>query len=69
MVTLVLQMAKRGTPQFYRDEAKRLSALAAGSINLDVRLELLHIAAGFKKLADRAAQRQSADAPAVAKSA
>jgi hypothetical protein len=62
-------MAKRGTSQFYRDEAERLMALAAGSINPELRLELLQIAASFKKLADRAAQQQSVDAAAVAKSA
>jgi hypothetical protein len=62
-------MAARGTAQFYRDEAERLSALDAGSINVDMRLELLEIAAGFKKLADRAARRASAHTPAMAKSA
>jgi len=48
-------LAERGTPEFYREQAVRLTRLAADSRTPESRLELLEMAAAFQKLADHAA--------------
>jgi hypothetical protein len=48
-------MAERGTPDFYREQAERLTYLAASAHEPATRLELLEIAATFRKLADHVA--------------
>lgn len=47
-------MPGAGTAIFYRQQAERLIFLAAEMNNPATRLELLEIAAGFRKLADYA---------------
>jgi hypothetical protein len=49
------ELAERGTPQFYREQAARLTLLAAASSSAEGRLALLEMAAVCQKLADRAA--------------
>ena len=48
-------LAERGTPEFYREQAARLTAQAALALTPKSRLELLEVAAVFQKLADYAA--------------
>jgi hypothetical protein len=47
-------MPETGSATFYRQQAERLTFLAAETINAAARLELLEIAASFQKLADYA---------------
>jgi hypothetical protein len=47
-------MAQPGSPSFYREQAERLTFLAAQTASPETRLELLEIAASFQKLADYA---------------
>jgi hypothetical protein len=47
-------MPQPGTANFYRHQAECLSFLAAETVNAETRLELLEIAASFRKLADHA---------------
>jgi len=47
-------MPDTGSAPFYRQQAERLTFLAAETINPATRLELLEIAASFQKLADYA---------------
>lgn len=56
---------KKGTAQFYREQAIQLAALAAECTDLLVRLNLLEIAAAFQRLADRAAMPDSLRAKLV----
>jgi hypothetical protein len=44
-------MPDRGTPAFYREQAERLTRIAAETANPQIRLELLEIAASFQRLA------------------
>jgi hypothetical protein len=46
-------LTERGTPEFYREEAARLAALAALTSDHAAKLELLEIAAVFLRLAER----------------
>jgi hypothetical protein len=48
-------LAERGTPEFYREQALRLTLLAAESSSAEGRLALLEMAAVFEKLAERSA--------------
>ena len=52
-------LAERGTSEFYREQAARLTALAATTATLKTRFELLDIATVFQKLADRVAINQN----------
>jgi len=45
-------MAKRGTPEFYREEVARLTLLALDATEPGIRLQMLEMAATFKKLAE-----------------
>ena len=47
-------MPKTGSPTFYRQQAERLTFLAAETSSPATRLELLEIAASFRKLAEYA---------------
>jgi hypothetical protein len=47
-------MPEKGTTEFYRQEALRLTALAMVTANAAVRLEILEIAACFRRFADHA---------------
>lgn len=47
-------LAERGTPEFYREEAARLTALATLIPDSAYKLELLEFAAVFLRLAERA---------------
>jgi hypothetical protein len=47
-----LDLAEKGTPEFYRDQAVRLTSLAADVTDASTRLELLEIAAAFQRLAE-----------------
>ena len=47
-------MPKTASSTFYRQQAERLTFIAAETTNPDTRLELLEIAASFQKLADYA---------------
>ena len=47
-------MAQTGSPTFYRQQAERLTFLAAETSSPAMRLELLEIAASFQKLAEYA---------------
>lgn len=49
---MVDDLAERGTPEFYREQAVRLTKLAAETASHANRLELLEIASVFQKLAD-----------------
>jgi hypothetical protein len=44
-------LTERGTPEFYREQAARLTKLATEAKSVAARLELLDIAAVFQKLA------------------
>jgi hypothetical protein len=59
--------AEKGTIEFYREQASRLTAIAVGAATAETRLELLEMAAVFQRLADRAAIHR--DVPDVSKSA
>lgn len=59
-------MLEEATPEFYRQQAERLTQLAAAAADPGVRLELLEIAAGFQKLARYAGVNRNADAEAAA---
>ena len=48
------ELAERGTPEFYREQADRLKALAELTGGAAARLELLEIAAVFLRMAERA---------------
>jgi hypothetical protein len=48
-------MPETGSASFYRQQAERLTSLAAETNHPPTRLELLAIAASFQKLADYAA--------------
>ena len=52
-------LAERGTPEFYREQAARLAAIAADISDHSARLELLEIAAVFQRLAQRADARSN----------
>lgn len=45
-------MPARGTPAFYREEAARLTLIACDIADPTTRLQLMEIAASFRKLAD-----------------
>jgi two-component sensor histidine kinase len=60
-------LAERGTEEFYREQAARMTALAVITEAVEMRLELLEMAAVFQRLADRAAVHR--EAPEAAKSA
>ena len=47
-------MPKTASSTFYRQQAERLTFIAAEAMNPETRLELLEIAASFQKLADYA---------------
>ncbi len=47
-------MSNAGAASTYREQAERLTFLAAGTASPETRLELLEIAASFQKLADYA---------------
>jgi hypothetical protein len=47
-------MPEAGSAAFYRQQAERLSFIALDTTSAATRLELLEIAAGFRKLADYA---------------
>jgi hypothetical protein len=47
-------LAERGTPGFYREQAARLTLLAAHASSPERRLESLQMAAVFLKLANKA---------------
>jgi hypothetical protein len=53
-------LLERGTVEFYRQEAARISHLAESVANTSLRLEMLDIAAGFLKLAEHAIVRNAA---------
>jgi hypothetical protein len=65
------KLPERGTAEFYRHEAVRISRLAESVVNPSLRLEMLDIAAGFLKLAEHAIVSNAAreENPAAAKSA
>ena len=46
------ELPTRGTPAFYREEAARLTLIACDMADPTTRLELMEIAASFRKLAD-----------------
>lgn len=46
------ELPTRGTPAFYREEAARLTLIACDVSDPVTRLELMEIAASFRKLAD-----------------
>lgn len=46
-------MAERGTPEFYREEAARLTLLAVDATEPGIRLQMLEMAATFTRLAQR----------------
>jgi hypothetical protein len=48
------ELSERGTPEFYREEAARLALLALDASEPGIRLQMLEMAATFKRLADRA---------------
>lgn len=43
---------ERRTPEFYREQAERLTRLADEALGLSLRLELLEMAASFRRLAE-----------------
>jgi hypothetical protein len=47
-------MAERNTPEFYREEAARLALFALDASHPAVRLQMLEMAATFRRLAERA---------------
>jgi hypothetical protein len=49
---VVDDLAERGTPAFYREQAARLTALAAIAGKPELRVELLEMASVFQKMAD-----------------
>lgn len=49
---MVDDLAERGTPAFYREQALRLTKLAAETASHANRIELLEIASVFQKLAE-----------------
>ena len=58
-------LAERGTPEFYREQAARLTAQAALALTPKSRIELLEMAAVFQKLANNVvANREHAAAAA-----
>jgi hypothetical protein len=64
-------LSDRGTAEFYRQEAVRISLLAESVVDPSLRLEMLDIAAGFLKLAKHAIASNAAreEKLAAAKSA
>jgi hypothetical protein len=52
-------LADKGTPEFYREQAIRLTGLAAAASTPEIRIELLEIAAVFQKLAEHLAANKS----------
>jgi hypothetical protein len=61
---------ERGTAEFYREEAVRITSMAADAATPAVRLELLDIAACFQRMAEHAAaDRRLRSGPASSKSA
>lgn len=48
----VPQLPTHGSPDFYREEAARLTLIACDVADPVTRLELMEIAASFRKLAD-----------------
>jgi hypothetical protein len=47
-------MPEKATPEFYRQEAQRLTALATVTSDAALRLEIMEIAACFRRLANHA---------------
>lgn len=47
------EVAERGTAEFYREQATRLTRIAADTRTPDSKLELLEMAAVFLRLAER----------------
>ena len=60
-------VAEKGSAEFYREQAIRITAIAVDTADNVSRLQLLEIAAAFQRLADRAVALR--DAPYAAKSA
>jgi hypothetical protein len=59
----------RGTPAFYREEAARLTLIACDVTDPTTRLELMEIAASFRKLAEFVAGKHAVIDTTEAKSA
>jgi hypothetical protein len=49
-----IDLAERGTPEFYQEQADRLKGLAASTSETTIRIELLEMAAVFQRMAERA---------------
>jgi hypothetical protein len=54
-------MEERGTETFYREQAERLTRIAAEASSPSTRLELLEIAASFQRLADYVSANNAAE--------
>jgi hypothetical protein len=57
-------MVGQGTAAFYREQFARLALLAIDTRDPEAKLEILEIAASFKKLAEYADSHESLAAPA-----
>jgi hypothetical protein len=62
-------LADRDTPELYREQAARLTAMAAQAGTPERRLELLDMASVFRKLADHASKNRKRYLAIAAKSA
>jgi hypothetical protein len=56
-------MAEKGTAAFYREQVVRLTLLAMETADSEAKLEILEIAASFKRLAEYAESHQSLAVP------